>query len=101
MAYNDDLIAELKQESASTKRILERVPFDHPDWKPHDKSFSIGRLATHVAEIPHWITRIITIDDWDFATRGFSVTVAGSHEELLRIFETKLSEALEHLGAVT
>ena len=66
MAIKDALIAELKHESSMTKKMLERVPLDKKDWKPHEKSMSLGRLATHVAENPHWISDIFHIDDFDF-----------------------------------
>ena len=56
------LIAELKHESSLTKKMLERVPYDKQDWKPHEKSMTLGRLAAHVAEIPHWVSDIINID---------------------------------------
>ena len=78
MAYKDALIAELKYESDLTKKMLERVPVENGSWRPHEKSMTLGRLATHVAEIPHWISRIITIDDWDFAVQGFSSHTAAS-----------------------
>lgn len=100
MAYKDELITELKYESELTRKMLERVPFDKVEWKPHDKSFTLGRLATHVAEIPHWISRIITIDDWDFAARGFSKQVARSSEELMGIFINKLNQAIADLESV-
>ena len=76
MAVKDAFIAELKFESALTKKILERVPFDKKEWQPHEKSFILGRLATHIAEIPQWISRIVTIDDFDFTTQPFSRHVA-------------------------
>jgi len=97
MAYKDALITELKSESALTQKMLERVPLAKSEWKPHEKSFSLGRLATHVAEIPHWISRIITIDDWDFAAQGFSRQVAKSTDELMDIFHAKLNQAIAHL----
>lgn len=100
MPYKDGLIAELKYESGLTKKMLERVPLENSDWRPHDKSFTLGRLATHVAEIPHWISRIITIDDWDFMVRGFSGQVAQSKEELLQIFNDKLNQAIADLESM-
>jgi uncharacterized damage-inducible protein DinB len=100
MAYKDALIAELKYESDSTKKILERVPIEKADWKPHEKSFTLGRLATHVAEIPHWTSRIITIDDWDFLARGFSAQVAQTHDELMQIFSDKLGQAIADLNSM-
>ena len=100
MAYHETLVTELKSESASTQKMLERIPIEKGEWKPHDKSFTLGRLATHVAEIPHWISRIITIDDWDFAARGFSRQVARSKEELMEIFQTKLNQAVADLSTM-
>ena len=32
-----------------TRKLLERVPEDRIDWKPHAKSMSLGQLAQHVA----------------------------------------------------
>jgi len=70
MALKDALIGELKHESSMTKKMLERVPLDKKDWKPHEKSMTLGRLATHVAEIPHWVSRIVTMDEFDFLVQG-------------------------------
>src|SRR4029079_9929162 len=100
MAYKDALIAELKYESDLTKRMLERVPVENGSWRPHEKSMTLGRLATHVAEIPHWISRIITVDDWDFAVQGFSPHTATTPTELVNIFDEKLAQAIADLEAM-
>ncbi len=100
MAIKDAFIAELKYESALTRKMLERVPLDKGDWKPHEKSMSLGRLATHIAEITHWITDIIHIDDFDFMTRPFKSNIASSQDELLQIFQNKLDAAITDLSAV-
>jgi uncharacterized damage-inducible protein DinB len=99
MAIKDAFIAELKHESALTKKMLERVPLDKKDWKPHEKSMSLGRLATHVAEISHWASDIIHIDDFDFMTKAFKPHTASSTEELLEIFQTNLDKAIQDLSA--
>ena len=57
MALKDALIAEIKHEAAATRRILQAVPEDKFDWKPHEKSMTAGRLAAHIAEIPVWVNR--------------------------------------------
>ena len=94
------LIAELQWETNLTKKMLERVPLEKSSWKPHDKSHTLGRLSTHVAEIPHWISRIIAVDDWDFAVRGFSAHVAATQEELLNILKEKVDQAIADLGTM-
>jgi uncharacterized damage-inducible protein DinB len=52
MPIADTLLQELDQEAAATRRVLERVPDAHLGWRPHPKSFSLGQLALHVAQIP-------------------------------------------------
>ena len=97
MAYKDALIAELKYEAAQTKKILEKVPLDKASWKPHERSMSLGRLATHVAEIPHWISYVITLEEFDFMVQGFHSHVAATQEELITIFNDKLNKAIGDL----
>ena len=45
------LLQELEQEADATRRVLERVPDAHLDWRPHPKSWSLGQLALHVAQL--------------------------------------------------
>jgi uncharacterized damage-inducible protein DinB len=52
MTIAQTLLHELEQEAQTTKRVLERVPDAHLDWRPHVKSYSLGQLALHVAQIP-------------------------------------------------
>jgi uncharacterized damage-inducible protein DinB len=96
MSLKDAFIAELKQESALTRKMLERVPFDKADWKPHEKSMALGKLATHVADIPHWISDIIHIDEFDFQ-QHYKPSKAGSQEELISLFEEKREKAFADL----
>ena len=102
MAIKDAFIAELKQESSMTKKMLEKVPLDKKDWKPHEKSMTLGRLATHVAENTHWISEIRHIDDFDFMKDyNFNPPNASSTDELLGIFQTNLDKALDDLSGMT
>jgi hypothetical protein len=66
MAINAPLIAELTFESTNTRKLLDRVPFDHAAWAPHERSMPLAKLATHVGDIPGWITRILSADEFDF-----------------------------------
>ncbi len=101
MAIKNSFIDELKYESGLTKKMLERVPLEKVLWKPHEKSYTLGRLATHIAEIPQWISRVITIDDFDFLAQPFSRHVAESQEELMNIFQEKLNKAIADLETMT
>ncbi|HET9744779.1 MAG TPA: hypothetical protein VFP97_03640 [Chitinophagaceae bacterium] len=58
MAIKDAFIAEWKYDSPLTSIMLERVSLDKKEEKPHKKAMTLGRLATHVAEISHWICKV-------------------------------------------
>ncbi|MEI9945086.1 MAG: DinB family protein [Chitinophagaceae bacterium] len=101
MATKDAFIAELKHETSLTKKMLERVPFDKKDWKPHEKSMSLGRLATHTAETIKWVSDVILIDDFNFM-KDYSLkfAVAPSQEELMQLFQANLDKAIADLSAM-
>ncbi|MER3499397.1 MAG: hypothetical protein C4308_12580 [Chitinophagaceae bacterium] len=62
---------------------------------------SLGRLATHIAQIPKWISRIVTIDDYDFMKQPFSAHVAASTEELLGIPDNSVNTAIDDFGKMS
>lgn len=61
MRVSETLLAELEQESQTTRRVLERVPQAHLAWRPHPKSMSLGQLALHVATVPGNVARIVAM----------------------------------------
>lgn len=101
MPIKDAFIAELKHEGSLTRKMLERVPLDKKDWKPHEKSMSIGRLSTHIAELIHWASRIVAADEFDFATASFKPNVASTQDELLGIFDQNLETAIRDLSSMS
>jgi len=68
LKLSDSLLAEFDQEMASTRRLLERVPGDRVEWRPHPRSFPLGHLALLVAWMPGWIANTLTRDSLDLAT---------------------------------
>src|ERR1043165_1530164 len=94
---NQSFILELKHEAASTKKILERVPDGKFDWKPHEKSMTLGRLTTHVAELPAFLNSILTMDELDFAKGHYKPSFAKTPEELMNVFQEKLDEVVQTL----
>ena len=69
MKLTDLFLVQLEQEAGRTRRALERVPEGRDDWKPHDKSMPLGRLAMLVARMPPWVSMIYgpSVDDTTFA----------------------------------
>lgn len=102
MAIKDAFIAELKHESSMTKKMLEKVPLDKKEWKPHEKSMTLGRLATHVAENTHWVSDIISIGEFDFMKNyNFNPPDASTTDELLEIFQKNLDKAIADLSTMS
>ena len=63
MAIAEALLPEFDHEMAVTRRLLERVPEDKFEWKPHPKSMSLGELAMHVAMVPDVICGWACVDE--------------------------------------
>lgn len=91
MPIADVLLPEFDQEMTTTRRVIERVPSDKGEWKPHPKSFSLGHLAQLVAWMPGWFTQMLKETSLDLATAGkYSYE---STETLLRMFDENVREA--------
>lgn len=103
MPITDALLPEFDHEMGVTRRVLERVPEVDFGWKPHDKSMSLGRLATHVASIPHW-TDLITgapVFDMTGDPETTAPKVPPNQSALLEIFDRNVGSARARLAALT
>ena len=67
MKMTDQFVAQLNSEAPRTRKALEQVPEGRDDWKPHDKSMPLGRLAMLVAQMPSWISLVVNKDELDIA----------------------------------
>lgn len=104
MTISELFLPEFEQEVASTRRTLERVPDDRFDWKPHEKSMSMGVLATHIANIPAWAASIIETDAFDMiGPDGQPVRApqAASREEVLKLFDQNIETARRAIAAAS
>jgi len=101
MSTINGLIAEFKQESANTRKMLEKVPNDQLSWQPHEKSMSLGRLASHLAQIPVWFDRILQADTFDFSRSDYRTVPADTVADILAQFDTKAQQSLALLSATT
>lgn len=89
----DPMIAECQHEAATTRRLLERVPEDKLDWKPHPKSMSLGRLASHIAEMGSWSGAIFDMDVFDLDP-SYAPYEAKSRQELLDTYDKNVQDML-------
>lgn len=92
MRIADLFASEMAHEAISTRKMLERVPEDQLGWKPHDKSMTLGFLATHISQIPFWGTTTLTSEKFVFDENTPKTPEATSRAELLEKFDTQLAD---------
>jgi uncharacterized damage-inducible protein DinB len=87
------LLEEVKQEAKATRTLLERVPFEKADYKPHEKSMTLKRLAAHVAEINGWWKECLTMDVLDFSKGDNKPKEINSTADILALHDDLLAKA--------
>jgi uncharacterized damage-inducible protein DinB len=92
---------QVKAEAEITRKFLKILPEDKYDWKPHPKSMTIKRLATHIAELPGWVPMGIKTDVLDFAADAYKPTPVNNNSDLLAVFEENQKNALDSLSKTT
>jgi len=101
MTIAETLLLDFDPEIANTRRTLERIPENDPQWRPHNKSMPIGRLALHTARLPDFCTRILTTDELDFAKEKLPDLTFESTAHLLRELDRTAVEAKSLLAAAS
>ncbi|MFN2637216.1 MAG: DinB family protein [Gemmatimonadaceae bacterium] len=95
MTIAETLLPEFEEEMVITRRLLERVPTDKGQWKPHQKSFSLGHLAQLVAWMPGWIAQTIRETELNLAGQaGYSYEKT---DDLLKMFDKNVQDARDAL----
>lgn len=89
-------LAEFDQEMKVTRRVLERVPGEKGEWRPHPKSFPLGHLAQLLSWMPGWITNAVRETRLDLLRAGgYSIEKT---EKLLDTFDRNVLQAREALS---
>lgn len=103
MSHAELLLEDFDLEMASTRRLLERIPEANPDWKPHSKSFAIGKLAMHVATLPTFALYIMEDQGMDLAnpTHPWADMTFRSREAMLATFDGLVSQARNAVSAAS
>jgi uncharacterized damage-inducible protein DinB len=87
MPIKDALLADYDHEMGTTRRLLERLPDDKLSWKPHEKSMSLGALATHLSNIPNWGGTILNEPFFDLAAAPPNRPEHASRADILATFD--------------
>ena len=97
MAIKDGLLAEFDHEIGTTRRLLERLADDRLEWKPHERSMSLGGLATHLSNLPHWGGIILNEASFDLAGAPPPLDALKSRADILTSLDQKAGKARESL----
>lgn len=100
MSLNQALLPEFDHEMANTRKSLERVPENKLGWKPHPKSSTLGRLATHLATINHWTEAILGQDSFDVKNSPPAPELK-SRADLLGAFDKNTSAARKAIAGAS
>lgn len=97
MATITELLHEMEHEAQTTRKMLAQIPNNKLDFRPHPKSMDIRALATHIAEIPGWLSIIVEKDELDFAGDPYVAPPVNSAKDLLELFEKSYREGYNAL----
>ncbi len=96
MALSEALLPEFDHEMANTRKTIERVPDEKFEWRPHEKSMTLGGLTTHLANIPSWAALGVNLDELDVNPPGgkpLKVEQAKTRDEALAAFDHNVETA--------
>jgi uncharacterized damage-inducible protein DinB len=97
-AIAEALLQELDREVPASRRVLERVPCDQFEWRPHPRSMSAAQLALHVASIPGNVARLAQTDGFDVATAPVSYPSPRESAELMETFDRSVASLRDVLA---
>ena len=100
MSIAQSMLGEFDMEMANTRKTLERVPDDKLGYKPDPKSMTLGRLASHIAEMVGWGKDVLTADEFDIDPEGtgnHKGYEASSRAQLLADFDKNAAAARKAL----
>ena len=103
MSYAETILPEFDQEMANTRKVLERVPDDKLDWRPHPKSNTIGWNANHLAEIVGWVEGTLAELSWDIAPvdgKRYESPKLTTRQEILDLFDRNVEAARRAISTV-
>jgi uncharacterized damage-inducible protein DinB len=102
MSIADALLPEFDREMGVTRRLLDRLPDAQFDWKPHEKSMTLGRLAEHLAELPAWASVAVTQSSVDMsAGRPPGYVPPQSRRAVLEMFDKNVKDARAAISGKT
>ena len=99
MSIKDGILAELNHETNNTRRVLNNLTQEHWDYKPHEKSMTLGQLAAHVVELHTWVSTALDGDSFDFHSQ-YQPLAQTDLESLKNTLDEYLQKNIEYVNSV-
>ena len=97
----DSLVKEIEREAQTTRKHFESLPSDKLDWRPHQKSFTAGALASHIVDCIGWADSIFNLEELDIDPATYKPYQASSVDDLLKTFDDKVVSCRQILMGAT
>jgi uncharacterized damage-inducible protein DinB len=104
MTIGQMMLGEFDQEMQNTRKVLERCPDEKWNWKPHDKSGTLGWLSSHVATMVEWLPTTLNTEELDYAPVGgpaYQPPKIENRKDLLAVFDKNVAQARAALASVS
>ncbi|MEK8198206.1 DinB family protein [Lysinibacillus sp. FSL M8-0134] len=86
------IIGDAMYELATTRRILDCLPDEHMTWRPHDKSMTLGGLATHLINLLNWQVAIFQHTEFDLSTVPLRREALENRSDILVEFDANVGK---------
>lgn len=90
-------LIEMNEEAQITRKMLERIPEEKVEWKPHQKSMNVIELSNHIAELPSWVEMILNTSELDFSKQPYEPNDASTVKDIVSFFEDCLDRGKNRL----
>ena len=104
MSIGKNMLPEFDNEMAGARKVLERIPDKKFGWKIHEKSNTIGWVASHLANLPSWAAMTIESDSLDVMPKDgepFKTPQFDNTADVLAEFDRNVSQARALLESVS
>ena len=99
MQISEMYLPEFEHEMHRTRQMLERVPEGKQEYKPHEKSMPLGKLAAHTAQLSELVTYVIELPHLDFSQSSMTPLVMESRQQLLKDFDALVDKARKAIAS--
>jgi uncharacterized damage-inducible protein DinB len=96
------LLAEFIHEAENTRKLLNAIPDSAIEYKPSEKNWATGQLASHIAEVYNWYPVTLEQNVLEMSTYKYdkgdiskASNIVGKFEENVKIAQAALEKATD------